>query len=573
VKRPPWKRLTALAAGLALSASLAGPAGAQTTAESAEQTPAQEIVAAMQPGWNLGNTLDAMCCSPGADETAWGNPRVDDTFFKDIKAEGFNSVRIPVSWGNHTGPAPDYTVEPETMARVQEIVDYALDADLIVMINIHHDSWQWVTHMPTKHDEVMAQYNSTWTQIADTFKDYPPELTFESINEQGFTGSSGTEEDHRHMAELNGSFHDIVRSSGGNNADRLLVLPTLHTGADPVHMDALAAEIEALDDPMLAATTHNYSFWPFSVNVAGYPSYNEEVQNMLVENFQSQVDTFVSKGVPVIIGEYGLLDNYDNKVERGEYLKFFEHFGYLARTAGITTMWWDNGTHFDRYKRQWRDQEQFDYISTAWTTRSGTASSDLVFVDASDKVQDKSVTLNLNGLEFKDLRFGNTTLKPQREYTLDGTTLTIKAKVVERILGDREVGTSAQLKVRFSAGMPWKLNFISSEDPAVEDASGTNESLLIPAAFNGDQLSTMESIYADGSGAGYHSWATFPEFWEDFRPDYEGGTIKLTKRYLDSLKDGEPVSLTFHFWSGKTLEYTVTRDGTVVTGTAVTGTA
>jgi hypothetical protein len=338
-------------------------------------------------------------------------------------------------------------------------------------------------------------------------------------------------------------------------------------------MNALAAEIEALNDPMLAATTHNYGFFPFSANLAGYPSYNEEVQNFLEEDFQRQVDTFVSQGIPVIIGEYSLHDNYENRVERGEALKFFEHFGYLARTAGITTMWWDNGTHFDRYKRQWRDQEQFDYISTAWTTRSGTASSDLVFVDASDKVPDKSVTLNLNGLQFKDVRFGNTTLKPQRDYTLDGTTLTIKAKVLESILDDREVGNTAQLMVRFSAGMPWKLNVISSEDPAVEDVSGTNESLLIPAAFNGDRLSTMESVYADGTAAGSIGWTTFPGFWEDFRPDYENGTILLTKLYLDALKDGETAYLTIHFWSGQTLEYTVVRNGETVTGTVVTGTA
>ncbi|MDR7384741.1 cellulase family glycosylhydrolase [Promicromonospora iranensis] len=570
MKRPPWKKLAALAAGLALSASLAVPAGAQPTAvHSTATTPtsAVEIAAAMQPGWNLGNSLDAQCCGEGG-ETAWGNPRVDDTFFKDIKAEGFNSVRIPVSWGNHTGPAPDHTVEPETMERVREIVDLALDADLYVLINIHHDSWQWVTHLPTKHDEVMAQYTATWTQIADTFKDYPQELTFESINEQGFTGSSGAEEDHRHMAELNSSFHDIVRSSGSNNSDRLLVLPTLHTGAEQADMDALAAEIAALDDPMLAATTHNYSFWPFSVNVAGYTTYNEEVRNLLEESFQNQVDTFVSQGIPVIIGEYGLLDNYDNKVERGEYLKFFEHFGYLARTTGITTMWWDNGTHFDRFKREWRDQEQFDYISTAWTTRSGTASTDIVFVDASDKVKDASVTLDLNGLTFQKLRFGTTTLRAGKDYSFDGTTLRIKAHLLKRILGDREIGSGAQLKVHFSEGMPWKLNVISSQDPAVEDASGTNESLRIPTTFNGDRLATMESVYADGTGAGYHGWTTFPEFWDDFRPDYEDGTIRLTKRYLDSLQDGEPVSLTLHFWSGQTLEYTVTRDGAVVSGTA-----
>jgi aryl-phospho-beta-D-glucosidase BglC (GH1 family) len=572
-ERHPLIRRTSrlLAAATLTVAMVAAPAASQAQEEpDTVQLNAEELVAAMQPGWNLGNTLDAMCCGPGDDETAWGNPRVDDTFFGDIKAQGFNSVRIPVSWGNRTGPAPDYTIEPEVMERVREIVDLALDADLYVMINTHHDSWQWITNLakPEQHDAVMAQYTATWTQIADTFKDYPQELSFESVNEVGFdeTWAPGGDRDHALMAELNSSFHEIVRNSGGNNGERLLVLPTLHTGADPAAMDSLAAEIEALDDPMLAATTHNYSFWPFSVNVAGYTTYNEEVQGLLEGVFQDHVDTFTSKGIPVIIGEYGLLDNYDNKVQRGETLKFFEHFGHLARTTGITTMWWDNGTHFDRYKRQWRDQEQFDYISTAWTTRSGTASTDNVYVDASDKVTDKSVTLNLNGLEFDKVRFGNTTLQAGKDYFLNGTTLTIKAKFLKRILGDREIGSSAQLKVHFSEGMPWKLNFVSSEDPSIEDASGTNASLLVPAAFNGDRLATMESVYADGSGAGYHSWSTYPEFWEDFRPDYENGTILLTKRYLDSLKDGEPVSLTFHYWSGTTIEYTVTRNGTTVTG-------
>ncbi|MGI5186926.1 cellulase family glycosylhydrolase [Promicromonospora sp. CA-289599] len=572
MKRPPLKKLVALAAGLALTASLAAPAGAQTAparSQSDAPTSAAEIVAAMQPGWNLGNSLDAQCCGDGG-ETAWGNPRVDDTFFDDIKAEGFNSVRIPVSWGKYTGPAPDYTIEPETMERVQEIVDFALDADLIVMINTHHDSWQWIEHLaqPAKHDEVLAQFDATWVQIADTFKDYPQELVFEPLNEVGFKDTSGVDEDHRLMAELNSSFHEIVRSSGGNNGDRLLVLETIYTRSDQVHLDALAAEIEALDDPMLAASTHNYGYWPFSVNVAGTTTYSTEARELLEQDFKTQVDTFVSQGIPVVIGEYGLLDNYDKKVERGEYLKFFEHFGYLARTTGITTMWWDNGTHFDRFMREWRDQEQFDYISTSWTTRSGTASSDLVFVDATSKIKDKSVTLNLNGLKFEKLRFGNSTLRAGKDYTVKGTRLTLKKELLKRVLGDRDLGATGQLQVHFSDGMPWNLNVISFAASAVEDAAGTNESLVIPATFNGNQLATMESVYDDGTGAGFHDWTTFPEFWDDFRPDYEDGTITLTKRYLDSLKDGEPVSLTFHLRSGQTLQYTVTRSGSAVTGTA-----
>jgi endoglucanase len=557
-----------LAAPLALTV-LAVPAAAQ--AEPEPQT-AEEIVAAMQPGWNLGNTFDAMCCSEGADETAWGNPRVDDTFFDDIKAEGFNSVRIPVSWGTRTGPAPDYTIEAATMDRVQQVVDYALESDLYVMINTHHDSWQWIEHIadPEQHDAVMAQYTATWAQISETFKDYPQELMFEPVNEVGFGGwGPGTDRDHELIGELNSSFHEVVRASGGNNADRLLVLPTIRTGSDPGDMNALAAQIEALDDPMLAATTHNYGYFPFSANVAGSPSYDEEVQAFLEEDFQRQVDTFVSQGIPVIIGEYSLHDNYENRVERGEALKFFEHFGYLARTSGITTMWWDNGRHYDRYKREWRDQEQFDYISTAWRTRSGTASTDNVYVDASDKIQDQSVALNLNGLEFEKLKYGNTTLKAGRDYTVDGTTLTVKAKLLKVILDDREIGTSAQLTVHFSDGMPWKLNFVNSEDVVMEDAAGTNAGLAIPTEFNGDKLSMMESVYADGTAAGSVGWTTFPGFWEDYQPDYENGTILLTKLYLDSLKDGEQAFLTLYFWSGQTIEYTVVRNGETVTGALV----
>ncbi|MEV3936595.1 cellulase family glycosylhydrolase [Glycomyces sp. NPDC049804] len=555
-----------LAAPLTLTL-LAVPAASQ--AADPEPQTAEAIVAAMQPGWNLGNSFDSMCCGDeDADETTWGNPRPDANFFKAIRAEGFNSIRMPVSWNTHTGPAPDYEIDPDVMARVQEVVDQALAEGLYVMINTHHDSWQYLNKFsdPAQHDAVLAQFDATWVQISETFKDYPKQLVFEAMNEVGWNDVS-TEENHALMAELNASFHEIVRNSGGDNDDRLLVLETVHTNAAQEHLDALAAEIEELDDPMLAATTHQYGYWPFSVNIAGGTKYTEEYQAILEGDFQRQVDTFVSKGIPVIIGEYGLLDHYQRKVERGEALKFFEHFTYLARTSGITTMLWDNGTLYDRFMHRWRDQEEYGYTSSGWTTRSGTASSDLVFVDSTDKVADKSVTLNYNGLDFTGLYFGNTKLKAGKDYTLDGDTLTVKAKVLTGILGDRAPGTKAQLEVRFSAGMPWKLNVISYENPVQEDATGTAESLLIPTQFNGDQLATMEAVYADGTGAGPHDWTTYKGFWDHFRPDYKNHTIQLTKDMLAAIDEGAPVTLTFYFWSGAVMEYTVTKNGDVVTGT------
>ena len=217
-------------------------------------------------------------------------------------------------------------------------------------------------------------------------------------------------------------FHEIVRGSGGRNATRPLVLPTLHTGSDPALLDALAAEIAALDDPNLIATVHNYGFWPFSVNVAGYTRFNAEVQQNLTDQFDLVHAAFTARGVPVIIGEYGLLgfDRHTGTIEQGEKLKFFEYFGYAARQRGFTTMLWDNGQHFDRTAYEWRDQALFDQISSSWTERSGTASSDLVFVPASGGIAAQNLTLNPNGTSFEALLHDGAELTAGTDYTPGG---------------------------------------------------------------------------------------------------------------------------------------------------------
>ena len=104
----------------------------------------QAYVEAMQPGWNLGNTLDA---TPS--ETSWGNPLATQELIQQIAAQGFKSIRLPVTWdtGNRVGPAPDYTIDPAWLDRVQQVVDWSLDAGLHVMLNLHHDSG-WVRAMP-----------------------------------------------------------------------------------------------------------------------------------------------------------------------------------------------------------------------------------------------------------------------------------------------------------------------------------------------------------------------------------------------------------------------------------------
>ncbi|WP_277207992.1 cellulase family glycosylhydrolase [Isoptericola croceus] len=566
--RSPWRTITALAAGLTLTASAAVPAAASAGAgrHPDPSTPVERTVAAMQPGWNLGNTLDAL----GDDETAWGNPHITRELLESVSAQGFNSIRLPVTWGQHQGGSPDYLVEPAFMDRVNEVVDWALDADLYVLLDVHHDSWIWLNQYPNNRDEVDAQYVALWEQIADRFADHPQTLLFESINEPQFAGGVDSATGDALLHEQNVTFHEIVRSSGGNNADRVLVLPTLHTNDEQPRLDALAETIESLDDPNLVATTHSYGYWPFSVNVAGGTRFDADAQQHLRDSFARLHETFVARGVPVIMGEYGLLgfDRHTGTIQQGEKLKFFEELGYLARTSGVTTMLWDNGQHLDRTALTWKDPDLYRYISTSWTVRSGVASTDQVFVRPADVVA-QTITLDPHGHQFTGLRAGKSQLNRNKDYTISGNELTLSPALLQRLLGSGEHGVRAELELRFSRGLPWRVEIISADTPVLQDATGATDAFAVPTAFHGDRLATMEATYVDdGSNAGPHSWTPFKEFDAAFAPDTAAGQIILRPRFFDDVADQRPVELTFHFWSGDKLTYTIVRDGTTVTGTA-----
>jgi aryl-phospho-beta-D-glucosidase BglC (GH1 family) len=525
---------------------------------------AMAIVAAMQPGWNLGNSLD----STGSDETSWGNPRITQALINNVRAQGFKSIRIPVTWGHHQGAAPNYTIEAAYLNRVKEVVDWALAADLYVVVNIHHDSWEWVNTMPTNGAVVRARYNAIWTQVASVFRNSSSKLVFESLNEPQFTGSSGDAQNAALLHELNTSFRQIVRQSGGNNTTRLLVLPTLHTSADLARVNELVTTFNSLNDPNLVATVHFYGFWPFSVNVAGYTRFNAEVQQDLTSSFDRVYNAFVTRNIPVIIGEYGLLgfDRHTGTIEQGEKLKFFEYLGFWARTRQITTMLWDNGQHFGRTSFQWSDPELIAQIRSSWTTRSGTASTDQVFNLRSSAITSKTVTLNLNGTSFLGVRQGTTDLAPGSDYTVSGSQLTFTASALTRLSGNRAYGVNATVQVRFSQGVPWRINIMTYDPPTQQNASGSTSSFAIPTTFRGDTLATMEAKYSDGSNAGPHNWTSFKEFDVAFAPNYGGSTISLTTAFFNEVNNGARVTLTFHFWSGTRVTYFVTKNGSSVTG-------
>ncbi|GAA3900783.1 cellulase family glycosylhydrolase [Streptomyces lacrimifluminis] len=525
----------------------------------------KDTVAAMQPSWNLGNTLDAI-----PDETSWGNPLTTKALFDKIKAEGFRSVRIPVTWSGHQSATAPYTIDATWMNRVKQVVDWALADGLYVVLNVHHDSWQWIATMPTDHDNVLARFKATWTQIAAKFRDSPQSLLFESNNEPQFNNTTDAQ-GIQYNSELNSAFHTLVRASGGNNATRLLVLPTLHTNAGQEFLDALVGEMKTLNDPNLVATVHFYGWYPFSVNVAGGTKFDATAQKDMSDTFTRIRNTLTSKGIPVYLGEYGLLNypdhHHPDRVEPGEGLKYFEQFGYEARTAGVTTALWDAFNFLNRTTFQWRDPAIINQIKSSWTTRSGTASSDRIFLAKSSAITARTLTLNPNGGNFLGLWQGNTMLAPGRDYTVSGNQLTLTATALTRLAGNRVYGVNSTIEARFNRGLPWKIHVTTYDRPVLSNATGTTNGVTIPTQFRGDLLATMEATYADGSNAGPTNWTPYQEFNEAFSPDYPGNALQLTSKFVNSLRDNAQATLVFHFWSGATVTYRVTKSGGSVTGT------
>lgn len=527
---------------------------------------AMSAVAAMQPSWNLGNTLDAI-----PTETSWGNPLTTKALFDTLRHNGYRSVRIPVTWYPHQGAAPSYTIDPTWLARVKQVVDWALADGLWVDLNVHHDSWDWIASMPTDHDNVLARFNATWTQIATEFRDEPRGLLFESVNEPSFTNATDAQGTQL-LGELNTSFDHVVRQTGGANTHRLLVLPTLGSSPTQQGMDDLYNTIQSLHDTDLVATVHYYGFWPFSADIAGVTTFNSAVLQDMTTDFGLMHSELIAKGIPVYLGEFGLLSYPDytrlaDNVERGEALKYFEAFDNQARMSGVTTALWDAGSFLNRTTLQWRDPDLFALLRSGWTQRSATASSDQVFVPGTGQIADQTLTLNLNGTTLVGLaQRGGDPLVPGRDYVLSGDQLTLKASALTRLVGNRTEGVNATLEAYFTGGVPWRVNVITADQPVASNATGTTDSYAVPTAFHGDVLESMEAHYADGSDAGPANWTSYQEFGSSFEPDYATNAILLTSGFFGSLTDGARVTLTFHFWSGAVVTYYVTKTGTSVVG-------
>ncbi|UQZ34935.1 cellulase [Paenibacillus sp. PK3_47] len=525
-------------------------------------TPMQTYVEALGPGWNLGNTFEA-----SGEETSWGNPPTTRAFIEQLAAEGYKSIRIPITWKHRMGDAPDYAIQQEFMARIQEVVDWSLEAKLHVMINLHHDS-HWIMNMASGHDEVVARFNAAWTQIAGHFKDYPDTLMFESVNEPRFSDdwSKDTPEYFTMLDELNVSFHNIVRHSGGNNGTRPLVISTLTAAPTEARLMELSKTITKLQDDRLIATFHYYGYYPFSVNTGGSTTFDDTARQDLIQAFDRAYKIFTAKGIPVIVGEFGLLgfDKSLATVQHGEILKFFEYIIHYAHEKKMPLLLWDNGQHFDRRSFTWIDGELHQVMAEGRKGRSSNAESDTVYIKKGEALQDTALALNLNGNTFRELLAGGEGLVKGSDYELEGEQLILKSALLDKLLTE-EYGINAVLTAVFSAGADWSIKLVHYDTPRLFSSQGPQGIYTLPVQFGGDSLATLEAVYTAGGNAGPDDWTPYKEYIRHFYPDYKTGEIKFTDEFWSGVKDGE-MQLKMHFRSGEVIPYTMTKEGFSIVG-------
>lgn len=308
---------------------------------------ASELTQKIVLGWNLGNTLDSTTTSwladpsPTQSETAWGNPVTTKEMIDGIKAGGFNLVRIPTSWIDHTGAGPDYKIDDDWLARVREVVDYVIENDMYCILNIHHEN-DWLIPRASAKSSVEQRLAAIWKQIGEVFKDYDERLILEGMNEPRLVGdptewNGGTSEARQVINSYNQTFVDTVRATGSNNAKRILMVPTYAASC----MDSTVNEFVLPKDTVtnkLIVSIHSYSPYYFALAPDGTSTFSQSDEAGLKDTIKYVYDSFVAKGTPVIIGEFGA-QNRDNTSDR---VRWAEMYVSIAKSYGIKCVWWDN---------------------------------------------------------------------------------------------------------------------------------------------------------------------------------------------------------------------------------------
>ena len=308
----------------------------------------------LTPGWNLANTLDAWglgkdAGTPDVYETYWGSAAITQAEVETIAKAGFHTLRVPVTWFEHLDE--HHHIDPVWLDRVQQVVDWALESGMYVIINAHHDRWYEpdLANIETGLDTMRA----VWGQIATRFAAYDQRLIFEGMNEPRLIGqpeewTAGTPEARACVNRLIAVFVETVRAAGGKNVTRYLLVPAYCAS---VKADALG-DLVLPEDDHLMVSAHLYAPYDFALNEQGTVDWSAAIDSdtaEIREAFNQLENRFVSKGVPVVITEFGAADK-KNEQARAAWAAYVTGLG---KAMHIPCLWWDKSL-MEQHTLSWR---------------------------------------------------------------------------------------------------------------------------------------------------------------------------------------------------------------------------
>lgn len=308
-----------------------------------------EMASKLTIGWNLGNTLDANS------ETGWGMPMTTKAMIDAVAAAGFKTIRIPVSWHYHVNS--DYQIDTTWMARVKTIVDWALENDMYVILNVHHDNISiskfnstpgfCITDNQTYQTNSKNYLKKVWIQIAKEFADYDNKLIFEVLNEprdidgewKGNEWSTNSSEVMDIITNYEQTCIKAIRSIKGNKNRFLMIPGYAASGSDPnmLKLFKMPSDVDGVNDKLLLST-HAYSPYDFAMNNMTDTVFGSDDESSLDSIFTYLKNTYTDKGIGVVMGEASASDK-NNLAER---IKWTNYYFAKAKAAGIPVVLWDN---------------------------------------------------------------------------------------------------------------------------------------------------------------------------------------------------------------------------------------
>ncbi len=309
-----------------------------------------QLVREMGVGINLGNTFDCsgdwISKNVESVETAWGSPVVTEDMIKCCAEAGFGVMRLPVSW--QTLSDENFNVDKAFMKRIKEVVGWILDSGMYCIINTHHDGWP--ERFTEDYDGTLKKYINLWEQISKEFKNYDDKLIFESMNEVGFddiwntyAGNDGKDKAFEMFNGISQAFVDTVRSSGGNNSMRHLLIASYWTSIER----AVDEAFKLPDDPAgrMAISVHYYgpsTLTLISEDVSwgkAKTTWGSEEDYAELSMWMNMIEEeLINKGIPVIIGEYGCFGTNKTRETRTQYMLDVASYAY---DRGVCPILWD----------------------------------------------------------------------------------------------------------------------------------------------------------------------------------------------------------------------------------------